>query len=160
VGSLLVEPPVGVNFTPVGQTTNGVNARDIGFFVGKPIVGQAGALWLVTDSLLFSQVGINLPTTEVLDVAFVNADEKTGAIDIRLDGDLSGLPYARALPQNSYGLTSGLLGELAQILTGEATLQFSPDGQTVTGTIKVFGGGIIEPGSSAYQAAFTGTRTS
>ena len=159
-GSLLVEPPVGVDVNPQGQSTNGVNARDVGFFVGQPIVGQAGALWLVTDSLLFSQAHINLPSAEVLDVAFVTADERAGTINIRLDGDLSGLPFARALPQNSYGLTSGLLGELAQILTGNATLRFSAGGRTVTGTIKVFGGGIIEPGASAYQATFTGTRTS
>lgn len=159
-GSLLVEPPVGVDLNPQGQSTNGVNARDVGFFVGQPIIGQAGALWLVTDSLLFSQVHINLPSAEALDVAFVTADERAGTINIRLDGDLSGLPFARALPQNSYGLTSGLLGELAQILTGSATLQFSPDGGTVTGTITVFGGGIIEPGASAYQATFTGTRIS
>ena len=159
-GTLVVEPPVGVDINPQGQATNGVNARDVGFFVGQPLVGQAGALWLVTDSLLFSQVHINLPSLQPLDVAFVTADEKVGTINIRLDGDLQGLPYARALTQNSYGLTSGLLGELAQILTGDATLQFSPDGKIVTGTVKVFGGGIIEPGASAYQATFTGTRTS
>ncbi len=159
-GSLLVEPPVGVNFTPTGQTTNGVNARDVGFFVGSPIAGQAGALWLVTDSFLYSQVHINLPTSEVFDDAFVTANEQTGRLDMRLDGDLSGLPYARAVVQNNYGLTSGLLGELAQILTGGATLQFSPDGRTVSGSVRVLGGGIIEPGSSAYQATFTGTRTS
>jgi hypothetical protein len=159
-GSLLVEPPVGVDLNPTGQTTNGVNARDVGFFVGSPTAGQAGALWFVTDSFLFGQVHINLPTAEVLDVAFVTANEQAGTLNIRLDGDLNGLPYARALPQNSYGLTSGLLGDLAQILTGGATLQFSPDGRTVSGRVGVLGGGIIEPGASAYSATFTGTRTS
>jgi hypothetical protein len=159
-GSLLVEPPVGVDLNPQGQSTNGVNARDVGFFVGQPILGQAGSLWLVTDSLLFSQEHINLPSLEVLDVAFVTANEQAGTINIHLDGDLSGLPYARALPQNSYGLTSGLLGELAQILAGDATLQFSPDGRTVSGTVTVLGGGIIEPGSSACKATFTGARIS
>jgi hypothetical protein len=159
-GGLVIEPPVGVNFTPTGQTTNGVNARDVGFFVGSPIAGQAGALWLVTDSFLFSQVHINLPTSEVFDDAFVTANAAAGTLDIRLDGDLSGLPYARVVVQNTYGLTSGLLGELAQILTGGAKLQFSPDGRTVSGSVRVLGGGIIEPGSSAYQATFTGTRTS
>jgi hypothetical protein len=66
-GQLLVEPPVAVNFKPTGQSTNGVNVRDVGF---------------------------------------------------------------------------------------------SADGRAVAGTVAVLGGGIIEPGTSAYRATFTGTKES
>jgi hypothetical protein len=158
-GGLLVEPPVGVDFTPQGQTTNGVNARDVGFFVGSPLLAEPG-IYLVTDSYLFSQVRLDLPTLAPFDDAFVTANEQAGQLDIRLDGDLNGLPYARQVLQNAYGVPFGIVGDLAQILTGNAHIQFSTDGQTVSGTINVGGGGVIEPGSSAYQATFTGTRTS
>jgi hypothetical protein len=154
VADLVVLPTVATSAT---AASNGVNPVEIGIFTRpSPIAGNAGALSFATNTALASHIGSNLGASSV-DVAFVDAKQNAGTVDITLDGKAFGLPDAQVSTLNIYKIASGASVQTNNILTGLVNLRFSNSGQDVSGDIILsgFGGPAV---ASSYQATFTGTR--
>jgi hypothetical protein len=89
----------------------------------------------------------------------VQFDPATGQALIRVDGNIFGLPAARLNTFNMYNLTSGVIAQIHNVLGGQILIQFSPDGQSVSGNIALLGSsGFGGPTpTSQYVATFSGT---
>jgi hypothetical protein len=158
IADLVVRPTVATSSTP---STNGVNPVEIGIFTkSSPVEGNAGALWLGTNTSLASFKGSNLGVANI-DVAFVDAKQNEGTIAISVDGNALGMPNARFDTLNVYNVATGSPVQIHSILTGAVNIRFLNGGQNITGEITLagfpgFNGSAIP---SNYQATFTGTRT-
>ena len=149
-GTLVIGPAQessGVNFN------NGINARDVGIFVGSPSASPtAGAVRFATNSAVFSDAGKGnaRQKSAALDVAFVTADEQ-GILKVRVDDKA-----ARTVQLNTFNVRSGLLANVYQVLAGGMELKFYDGGQMVRGTLDFAGSGLIQPSSARVRATITG----
>jgi hypothetical protein len=153
VADLVVLPTVATATAPA----NGVNPVEIGIFTrARPVPGNVGALSFGTNTAVANHIAGNLGASSV-DVAFVDAKQNEGTVDITVDGKAFSLPNARLSTLNIYNVASGSTALANNILSGVVNLRFLNGGQRVSGdiTLSGFGG----PGlASSYQATFTGTR--
>lgn len=150
-GLLAIEEPV----FPSNFQDNDPNDFDLGLFVGSvfDINVLPGEILFASNTALHTYAGGNFSQLAAIDVVEQNFDELTGTWSI-LVGDST---TARISQLNTFNSSSGILSAPKQILLGEIRLQFSSDQQQVLGSINFFGSGLIEPGTSAYSAEFSGS---
>jgi hypothetical protein len=150
-GTLVVTP--GINKD--NASGNGVNGVDVGLFVGNPlaVTPAAGSIDFVTNSALLGFIGGSKDVqAAAIDDVVEGFNPATHTLTLAVDPRL-----APTIQLNEFDKTGGLLGFPSPILNGNATLTFSPDNQTVTGTVTFAGGGFIEPTTTAWSATFIGT---
>jgi hypothetical protein len=117
----------------------------VGLFTGStPALDQrAGAINFATNTQGF-HVNPNVvgPTQAAIDIATVQADQAANTIRAQVDTG-----SARTVTVELFRTSTSFISAPAQILFGTMTLQFSPDGRTVTGSFDLAGNGLIEPGN-------------
>jgi hypothetical protein len=147
---------------PAPEIDNGVNPIDVAIItdgnVANPLVGVAGALWFGTNTSFCVLVNCTIGASGI-DIAFVQVDTVSGQVLITVDGNVFGLPAARLNTFNIYNVTSGVTAQIHNVLGGEVFIQFSSDGQSVSGRIALLGSsGFGGPTpTSQYVADFSGT---
>jgi hypothetical protein len=145
---------------PTAATRNGVNAVDVGIkTAGSPIVGVAGALWFGTNLGISAVIGSSPAVgASAVDVAFVTA--VGGHVEVVLDGNVFGLPFARVNYLNIYNVQTSLVAQIHNVLAGRVILDISDGGNSIRGTIELGGSsGFNGPTvSSVYAANFAGVR--
>ena len=152
VGCLLVYPRI-VPFGSDVNFNNGPNGRDIGIFSGDPISGEPGAIWWGTNTSMcgFANVNCNLLFSG-LDIAWVAVNEPAGTVQVRVDGQLFGLPSARTGTLNIFTTDSSIFTPVNHILDGFVDLQFADEGRSVSGNFLFFGDQGFQ-----YSATLSGT---
>ncbi|MEA5447585.1 hypothetical protein VB780_03325 [Leptolyngbya sp. CCNP1308] len=151
-GFLVVEQPI---FPSNFEDTDPNRYFDLGLFVGSvfDINVLPGELLFASNTALHAYAGGNFSQQAAIDVVEQSFDPLTGTYSILIEDPTT----ARASQLNTFNSSSGILSAPKQILAGEINLQFSPDGQQILGNINFFGSGLIEPGTFAYSAEFSGT---
>jgi hypothetical protein len=144
---------------PPGDTTNasgnGVNPVDIGLYIGNTlaITPAAGSLaWASNSGIHMAFLHANSSQKANVDDSIMTLDPATNTITAIVDPRL-----APTIQLNQFDKTGGLLGFPSPILAGQMTATLSADDKTVSGTIDFFGGGFIEPTTTAYHATFVGS---
>lgn len=135
----------------------------VGLFTGQTpaIDDRPGAINFATNSQGFHVDPNVLGLTQAaIDVAQVQADPAAGTLQATLD-----TAAARTVQLNLFRTLASFVSAPAQILVGTMSLQFGPDGRTVTGSFDLAGNGLIEPGNTQlpvkrYVANVSGTATS
>jgi len=155
-GTLVVDP--GILPSNLTSSANGRNAKDLILQVGggpySSVRPAAGAAQFATNSVLHRLFGGGSSQNAAIDVAYVNTNQSAGTIDLQVDSNIS-----RTVSLNSFLRTGGLLASPAQVLSGNMNLRFSNGGRNVTGSVTFYGSGYIQPGTGAYTATFSGTRS-
>lgn len=147
---------------PTPEIDNGVNPIDVAIItdnnVASPLVGATGALWFGTNTSFCVLVNCTIGASAI-DTAYVQFDPTRGQVLITVDGNIFGLPAARLNTFNIYNVTSGIAAQVHNVLAGQVFIQFSNAGQTVAGTINLYGSsGFAGPNlTSQYVANFSGT---
>lgn len=165
-GCFFVSPTT--DLTPSVNFNNGLNERELGFVSGFPAGNpQPGALWFFSNTAAcqYGNVGCNsTPINAALDIAFVDVNESSRTISVRIDGQVKGNATAgnilTANYLNNFTANSGITATLYQVATGTFTLKFSSDGEKVTGTIDITGGNFNGTGTAPYKATFSGKKGS
>ncbi|MEM1324027.1 MAG: hypothetical protein AAGG75_27445 [Bacteroidota bacterium] len=155
-----VTTPSGINFN------NGVNEREVGLISGFPGGSPAkGAIWYFTNTALCrdGSTGCNsTPVNAALDLARVTVNESAGTIIVRLDGTIFNNSGAGSTLTSSFlnhfTANSGLLATLYQLIEGEIRLNFSEEGDRVSGTIDMRGVNFSGTGTAPYTASFSGRK--
>lgn len=149
-GILAVSPTI----TADNSAGNGVNAIDIGLFVASPeaTVPLAGAIdWVSNSTLALRFIHGNFSQAAGIDDAIEGYNPATRTLTTVVDPNL-----ARTLQLNEFITTGGLLSNISEVQVGAITVTFAPDNKTLTGTVDLVGGGLIEPGVNGYAATFIG----
>jgi hypothetical protein len=149
-GTLVVEPTIR---QVQNSGRNGVNVRDIGFFVGTAndyATNRAGSLRYGTHTYMHRYWGGRTLGRPALDTAYVNVN---GNQNLRASVDSA---WARNDTTNTFAWRTSLLSAPKQILQGHIQVRFTNGGRNVVGQAVFVGGGIVEPGTYAYAAQFSG----
>jgi hypothetical protein len=145
---------------PTAATRNGVNPVDVGIkTAGSPIVGVAGALWFGTNLAVSAVIGSSpAVAASAVDVAFVSI--AGGHVEVQLDGNVFGLPFARVNYLNIYNVQTSLLAQIHNVLGGRLVFDVTEGGNAIRGAIELGGSsGFNGPAvSSVYAASFAGVR--
>jgi hypothetical protein len=145
---------------PTAATGNGANPVDVGIrTAGSPIVGVAGALWFGTNLGVSAIIGSSPAVgPAAVDIAFVAV--ANGRIEVVLDGNVFGLPFARVNYLNIFNVQTSVVAQIHNLLGGRIVVEVLEGGRAVSGTIELAGSaGFGGPAaSSAYTATFTGVR--
>lgn len=133
---------------------NGVNPVDIGLYVGSTLatIPATGSLaWASNNGIHIGFLHANGSQLSAIDDAVMSLDPKTHTLTAFVDQRLS-----PTIQLNEFDKTGGLLGFPSPILAGQIVLTFSADNSTVSGTATFFGGGFIEPTTTAWTGTITG----
>jgi hypothetical protein len=153
-GLLAVVPTVDT----AGASGNDVNVVDLGLYVGNPfaVTPDAGSLsWASNSALHVTFLHANQSQTADVDDTNQSFDPNTRTLRAVVDPNI-----APAIQLNEFDKTGGLLGFPSPILAGEIDVTFSADNSSVSGKATFYGGGYIEPTTTAWSATFTGTLVS
>jgi hypothetical protein len=149
-GALVIEPTI---FAQNSNRRNGVNAREITFIIGNDTsLITAGTLRYSTHTWGHRHWGGRTTGRPQVDTAFVNINNRTNTATASVDQQ-----WARNDTSNLFSWKSSLINAPKQILAGDMRIRFTNGGRNVSGSVRFFGNGFIEPGAYAYTASFTGS---
>jgi hypothetical protein len=124
----------------------------------SPVIDdRPGSVNFATNTQGFDRINAQFSAAinAAVDVARVQADPGAGTLQATVDQVL-----APSVQIELFRVSSFIANAPAQILAGTMSLQFGPDGRTVTGTFEFGGRDHIEPGNPLYFVkAYTGTLT-
>lgn len=130
----------------VNASGTGLNPREFTLLSGNPISSPSrGAIQFSTNT------GV-LGARARLDVAYVSANTRTGAVSINLAPNVS-----RGSSFELFNVNSGLTANVYFISSGRMNLQFSNNGQRVSGTAAFLGNGALF-GTASYAIQISGVR--
>jgi hypothetical protein len=143
-GRLQVRPRLATPTAP----TNGLNVRDVAFFVNNGTNGGTGSAQLVTNASLASLFS----STQVpsFDVAFVSQNAAKTMLTITADKNLAG-----AIGTNLFKTSDGLLSEIYAVTGMTSHITFLAGGR-VSGDYTVTGRGYITGAAGVMTARFSG----
>lgn len=141
---------------------NGTNHADVALFTGNPGVGQAGAMWFVSNTALCKLNVKCSNSTSAVDLVQTSWDAKNRRLRITLDGRFYNNAAAGSSilgMLNNFNLTNGAWASPYRIIAGEMLLQFSSDYRQIAGEIRFNGTSTWGSGSLPYFAKFGGSTT-
>jgi hypothetical protein len=147
-GNMVLSPTI----DKTNASHNGINPHDVLFTTGNIGVGGAGVFEYATNTGLYQLVGGNSAQAADLDMAYVTEDDTAGTITVKPDQ-----AEARVSQLAVMYVSNGLLSTPYSITVGEIDIHFTNGGSQVSGTILLYGEGMIEAGTVAITATFQGS---
>ena len=140
---------------------NGRNPFDMALFSGKPIIGDRGSIWFMTNTAmcaLYDYIGC-INASAAMDVEKMRYDSKDRLVIIDVDGNFvnnaaAGNSIAAML--NIFNTTNW--SAAYRVISGRIVIQFSEDFKQLAGAMRVYGSS-FGTAPVAYFSTFAGYAT-